>query len=687
MKNKKLLILSVLFLCASCNNKNSSSVNSSDNNTSNSPTTENVQLMLNQINQEVGLESIVSLNQVMNVSGEKYSEADYYFALDVQTTLNEYAYQQYEEATSKEDVKKVNLNLSGDLINHDSYVCNHYLGIDNKEYFAKVSQETVFGNKNILWEDSGLSNFFSLLNSDMFTYDNGAYILKVNEINNDIKLKIAYGLYGENTSPKIAEFKLFAKDGQFTSYYAKTETQTRLDTTYQDVNYKLTYEYEGNIVYRNGDKEISKFFKTPLSGDEDSKFQSIMNQLAQGNYQEEIKTYQQIEANFMQDGTLLTSTRYLYGNNIIKIEELNSKDAILSTSGYYLDENNNLQEFIKVRDLGYYKQGEAYKTNAKKLYASFNMSSLLFTKEGNNVYYYDVSKSQANYFPLGVFNINSSGVTQNARIQIDNDEVEIAYLTAYSYSDTVYYVKTVHTFTNIGKVQMDVDASKITNGDNLTFDDYFHDVPSLETAKNILGETYNQLKPLGGNYNNVKIYANEEEQKVQFQYQLGSLSEFDFDGDNEVSSSEQAYLYAYIHQLLSQYDKKISEDYWGKKEYTYNSSFMQAIQAHIDSEENNITTRLSFQCFFTYDSDYNTYIVISVQKVKLIKVTFDLNYENSENIIKEVALGSSVTEPYVYRKGYAFDGWYLDKECTEKANVTTKVTENTTYYAKWVKLD
>lgn len=45
--------------------------------------------------------------------------------------------------------------------------------------------------------------------------------------------------------------------------------------------------------------------------------------------------------------------------------------------------------------------------------------------------------------------------------------------------------------------------------------------------------------------------------------------------------------------------------------------------------------------------------------------------------------GTEVTAPTTVRPGYYTVGWYLDKECTQKADFPYKMTANTTFYARW----
>jgi len=67
-------------------------------------------------------------------------------------------------------------------------------------------------------------------------------------------------------------------------------------------------------------------------------------------------------------------------------------------------------------------------------------------------------------------------------------------------------------------------------------------------------------------------------------------------------------------------------------------------------------------------------------------ITFETNggSEIESQIIKS---NTNVTEPKAPSKdGYRFDGWYLDKELTDKFDFSTPVIVHTTLYAKWEKL-
>ncbi len=69
-----------------------------------------------------------------------------------------------------------------------------------------------------------------------------------------------------------------------------------------------------------------------------------------------------------------------------------------------------------------------------------------------------------------------------------------------------------------------------------------------------------------------------------------------------------------------------------------------------------------------------------------VKVTYDMNGVNTANRYLIVAEGSTLSRPSTpVASGWAFEGWYKDKECTTAWDFTNDVvTGETVIYAKWV---
>ena len=97
---------------------------------------------------------------------------------------------------------------------------------------------------------------------------------------------------------------------------------------------------------------------------------------------------------------------------------------------------------------------------------------------------------------------------------------------------------------------------------------------------------------------------------------------------------------------------------------------------------------LTLDVFFTYDqSSSSAYIVIEAKYNEKVTVTFDFNYEGAENVTKVINKGDKIDALAARRKGYMFLGWYKDKELTEIASFDEPIASDTTFYAKWEKIN
>ena len=78
---------------------------------------------------------------------------------------------------------------------------------------------------------------------------------------------------------------------------------------------------------------------------------------------------------------------------------------------------------------------------------------------------------------------------------------------------------------------------------------------------------------------------------------------------------------------------------------------------------------------------------------KRFSLTYDLNAADAEWVsdpgVRQYRVGAALkllTQSYVKRAGYTFDGWYTDETCTSgnEFTATTMPAENITLYAKWI---
>ena len=74
-------------------------------------------------------------------------------------------------------------------------------------------------------------------------------------------------------------------------------------------------------------------------------------------------------------------------------------------------------------------------------------------------------------------------------------------------------------------------------------------------------------------------------------------------------------------------------------------------------------------------------------RASFFTVTFESNGGTKINYVL-VDRSKTVSEPVdPVRTGYTFEGWYTDKNCTDKYDFSERVTSNLTLYAKWEKSD
>lgn len=97
----------------------------------------------------------------------------------------------------------------------------------------------------------------------------------------------------------------------------------------------------------------------------------------------------------------------------------------------------------------------------------------------------------------------------------------------------------------------------------------------------------------------------------------------------------------------------------------------------------------TFNVTFTVNGMYKWESTISLAQKTTHTVTFDLNYEGSQNTTVEVEPNGKVTAPATApeREGYTFLGWFEDANCTTAANFNTAITGAKTFYAKWEEVE
>ena len=96
-------------------------------------------------------------------------------------------------------------------------------------------------------------------------------------------------------------------------------------------------------------------------------------------------------------------------------------------------------------------------------------------------------------------------------------------------------------------------------------------------------------------------------------------------------------------------------------------------------QDTNLTIPANSETIITEDTDFYA------KWLQSVTVTLNANNGTVSPSTITVGQGTAVgTLPTPEREGYTFDGWYQEPELTNLATAETIVTENTTYYAKWI---
>ena len=80
-------------------------------------------------------------------------------------------------------------------------------------------------------------------------------------------------------------------------------------------------------------------------------------------------------------------------------------------------------------------------------------------------------------------------------------------------------------------------------------------------------------------------------------------------------------------------------------------------------------------------------LTITGEAFSTIRYIFDLNYDGSEPIIRNVVEGQTIEYPHPTRDGYIFTGWYTTSTCEKLYGFARQLVEDVTVYAGWYACD
>ncbi|MCM1438729.1 MAG: leucine-rich repeat protein [Roseburia sp.] len=88
--------------------------------------------------------------------------------------------------------------------------------------------------------------------------------------------------------------------------------------------------------------------------------------------------------------------------------------------------------------------------------------------------------------------------------------------------------------------------------------------------------------------------------------------------------------------------------------------------------------------FIPFDEDNYDFTNIDKIGSVYLEVSYRTFFQvNGGNEIEPMIVKEITSEPYTYREGYAFEGWFLDEALTKKASFPLKITRDTVLYASW----
>ncbi len=278
------------------------------------------------------------------------------------------------------------------------------LGFDNTiKYYPLVDSSSNFLN----WSSTGYENQFNLLSVSDFTFDENEKTYSLNM--NSKKLKSFYSSFPTQLTSSIGyemdEFKVTVKNDKLDTFYVKLKDM--------QTNYGI---HKGEVTGKfidNGKQVINLL--TPLQGEEDEEFTSMMNKLKKQNYHLDVSLASRKYKADVEDGKSI-------------IYDIYSRDDKKTDSyGYYQVKTDVVQGITKLNNNVYY-DGSPLNGNLETMLPAFTVSSLFFDKEidGNKKIYHLKENVPCTIYAhdFGVFNTSDIGdlsfIIENDTLTIEN---------------------------------------------------------------------------------------------------------------------------------------------------------------------------------------------------------------------------------------------------------------------------
>ena len=390
----------------------------------------------------------------------------------------------------------------------DSTIVVQYLGLNNK----LSSQSTSYN-----WDDRGFGNPFAARkatyfqrNADKSTDTEKVYDRKrkdVSSADEQLLNQIVTFFGGRMISPKT---EYFTRNGGLTSFSLTISSSAILSYS-ATINYSysasgltlaLDYEITGTLV--KDEAGVSAQFFTPKTGSEDATFKAARNKLATGNYTE-TNTRAQYASSTATTATPVYQTKVERAGDGVRGTVSKYSGTTLTEVGSALFKKENSGKYTpitKFGDKGYYVDGAS-----SSLFPDYDISSLLFTKNGNS-YTFDTSAGVefASYdysfgsvldgfyqstFTSLVVTIADDSITFKAdgTYTTTNGTALVCYTTVFSLRGT-----TSDVFTGITVKE---NGSDLVRSDIFSGNEYYQDFVTMLGGKDF----FDAIPTLGGIYN------------------------------------------------------------------------------------------------------------------------------------------------------------------------------------------
>ncbi|HBB06005.1 MAG TPA: hypothetical protein DCZ41_05475 [Firmicutes bacterium] len=360
-KQKIAVILSSLFLMASCSQGNEPS---SKSDSSEQPSVKNILKTL-----QKGFSIEAELTETDTVLTGNQSQTIYHNLVDISSSSKKYRQISYKQVLKDVELTKDNLAYDEAYIEEDGFLKKLALTIENKV----ESQPIQNGVGTVSWDASGLSNPFSYLKEEDFVIENSIFVYS--SVNSNFESGIATFLngYGDNGGA-LDSFSLRSNNGSiafeavFTSYQA---------TLYGSIPLSIQKTYQG--LFQAFGEEV--LLPTPIEKEEDASFAEAFQKLQSLNFATTIKNEEikHKDGHFVESGT---ATAFSHPTSFT-YQIYKSENKITDDAAYFVDKNGDTQRAVHYTGEDYYASGKSLKTKISDYWPSFKVSSAFFEKTGN----------------------------------------------------------------------------------------------------------------------------------------------------------------------------------------------------------------------------------------------------------------------------------------------------------------